>query len=96
MEHSNEELLEAAIHYATVRVSGLILPANLTVIESKAFSGLPSGTVVYIPATVSSIAEDAFDPGTVIAAPPGSFARKWGTERGFEVREDTFFQAKKE
>ena len=61
----------------------LTLPSNLTTIESEAFLGLRNVGVIYIPASVISIADDAFDPGVVIAAPEGSYAISWAKANGF-------------
>ena len=40
---------------------------------------------VSIPATVLSIADDAFDAGIVIIAPAGSYAETWARQHGFTV-----------
>lgn len=87
VEYGNDDLLKANLHCAPDLVPQLILPASLTTIESEAFQGLPEGIVVFIPNAVTSIAEDAFDTGTVIVTPSGSFAAQWGREHGFEVHE---------
>ena len=87
VEYGNDDLLNAKVHCVSALVPQLILPASLTTIESEAFQGLPEGIVVFIPNAVTSIAEDAFDTGTVIVTPSGSFAAQWGREHGFEVHE---------
>ena len=87
VEYGNDDLLKANFHCVPALVPQLILPASLTTIESEAFQGLPEGIVVFIPNAVTSIAEDAFDTGTVIVTPSGSFAAQWGREHGFEVHE---------
>ncbi len=87
VEYGNDDLLNAKVHCVSDLVPQLILPASLTTIESEAFQGLPEGIVVFIPNAVTNIAEDAFDTGTVIVTPSGSFAAQWGREHGFEVLE---------
>ena len=61
--------------------------AQLTVIESEAFAGLPENTIVYIPETVVSIADDAFDSTVIILTPGGSFAAGWA-----ETHDITYYQ----
>ncbi|MBQ6528233.1 MAG: leucine-rich repeat protein, partial [Clostridia bacterium] len=57
------------------------LPSDLTTIESQAFADLSSVDAVRIPATVTSIADDAFS-GTdiVILTPAGSYASEWAQD----------------
>ncbi len=63
----------------------LSLPAQLTMIESEAFSGLSAVEAVRIPATVQSIADDAFSGSNIIVlAPAGSYAIQWAADH--EVR----------
>ena len=82
----NEPLENAEIHYNyRVITNVLTLPASLTVIESEAFVGLGSVDAVSIPATVTSIADDAFDAGVVIIAPAESYAETWANDHGFTV-----------
>ena len=57
-------------------------------IETQAFQGLPDGTVVFIPGSVSSIASDAFDADIVIVTSFGSYAAQWGKEHGMQVIEE--------
>ena len=55
-----------------------------TVIGDRAFAG--SGLkAVYIPASVHSIATDAFPNGTVIYTPAGSYAEGWANDNGFRT-----------
>lgn len=67
----------------------LTLPAGLQVIESEAFAELTNADAIRIPASVTDIAEDAFN-GTsaVILAPAGSYAAQWAADRGLEVIEE--------
>ena len=61
----------------------LTLPANLTKIESEAFSGLTSVDAVRIPETVVEIADDAFDGSSVvIIAEPGGYIEEFCNEHG--------------
>ncbi len=62
----------------------IVLPASLTAVEIQAFQGIPEGSVVFIPGSVTAIADGAFDEGTVIVAPVGSFAAQWAETHGFE------------
>ena len=63
----------------------LRLPKFLTVIESEAFADLKDVDAISVPATVTSIADDAFDTGVVIIAPAGSHAEAWAVSHGFKV-----------
>lgn len=82
---SNDPLLNAGIHF--LPVPNLVLPSELTEIESEAFAGLPQNSIVYVPDSVTSIAEDAFDEGTIIVTPEGSPAAEWADTNGFECYE---------
>ena len=81
----NDPLLNANIHF--LPVSNLVLPSELTKIESEAFAGLPPNSIVFVPDSVTSIAEDAFDEGTIIVTPEGSPAAEWANTNGFECYE---------
>ena len=51
----------------------------------EAFAELRTAEAVYIPASVSAIAADAFDhTGVIIAAPAGSYALEWAEANGFD------------
>ena len=78
----NYSLDNIAIQYRPV--ADLVLPASLTVIQSQAFLGIPEGTIVFIPDNVTDIAETAFEEGTIIVAPAGSYAAQWADAHGFE------------
>ena len=69
------------VHIVQVGDRILDLPADLTTIESQAFADLSSVDAVRIPATVASIADDAFS-GTdiVILTPAGSYASEWAQD----------------
>ncbi len=62
----------------------LILPANLTIIESEAFAELTVDVIV-IPASVSSIALNAFS-GTnaILSATMDSYAETWAKRKRIE------------
>jgi hypothetical protein len=56
----------------------IILPADLTTIESEAFANLDSTVSILVPETVIFIADDAFaDSDVIIIAPAGSYAIQW-------------------
>ena len=80
IEDNNEFLTNAVLR---IIYPDLILPAQLTAIESEAFAGVPEGSVIFVPDTVTAIAPDAFDPGTVIITPADSYAAGWAAENGF-------------
>lgn len=67
----------------SVHNNALVLPDNLISIGSKAFVDLPSIEYVYIPKSVTSIADDAFDENIEIIAPSGSYAIEWAQNHGF-------------
>ncbi len=78
----NDPLLNASLQ--VLILPDLILPDNLTVIDSEAFTGLQEGLVVFIPETVVSIAEDAFDNTVIILTPAGSNAAEWAERHSIE------------
>ena len=80
IEDNNESLTNAVLR---IIFPDLILPAQLTAIESEAFAGVPEGSVIFVPDTVTAIAPDAFDPGTIIITPADSYAAGWAAENGF-------------
>ena len=85
----NSEFKAATVHFECAPMPTytkvVVLPASLTTIRSEAFAGLASMEAVSIPATVTWIAEDAFDPGVIIIAPVDSYADRWAKDRGFPV-----------
>ena len=66
----------------------LALPEGLSVIGTEAFRGLPEETALRLPAGVTTIAADAFDPGTLLLVPAGSPWASWAEEHGFPVLEE--------
>ncbi len=66
----------------------LSLPTSLTTIESEAFTGLPSVDAIRIPANVTSIASDAFDPDMVLLVPANSQWVQWATDYGYTPIEE--------
>ena len=80
---NNTCLTEAVFHYSFNHI--LDLPNSLTSIESEAFAGLNDIDAISVPATVTSIADDAFDTGVVIIAPAGSHAEAWAVSQGYKV-----------
>lgn len=89
IDNSNDPLFTATIHFNAVIVTNVLdLPAELTVIESGAFTGLDSADAVRIPAGVTSIADDAFDPGMTLIVPSGSPWAQWAADRGYGVAEE--------
>ncbi len=82
-------LTYATIHYkAYANSPDMVLPASITMIDSEAFIGLPSGTIIQIPATITSIADDAFDKGIVLLVPAGSDWVDWAERNGYTVIEE--------
>ena len=73
-----------ANHTETKILQGiLLLPADLTIIESQAFANLSGRIAVRIPASVKSIAEDVFSGSDVILlVSDGSPWQAWAEERG--------------
>ncbi len=66
------------VHLETVGDRILTLPASLTAIESQAFADLTNVDAIRIPASVESIADDAFSGSDiVILTPVGSYAETW-------------------
>ena len=61
----------------------VIVPAGATAIESRAFADSALAEIV-LPASVTSIAEDAFEgcDDLIVAAPRGSYAHGWALARG--------------
>ena len=67
----------------------LTLPNQLTEIRSEAFADLPSVETVRIPASVTSIADDAFSGSDVIIlAPEGSYAVQWAKDHEMDWIEE--------
>ncbi len=63
----------------------LTLPADLTTIETAAFSNLGSTDAVRNPGSLQVIVDDAFaGSDVVIIAPAGSCAIQWAEENEFE------------
>ena len=60
----------------------LVLPADTEVIESGAFVGV-AAEAIQLPAGVTQIATDAFDPDIVLIVKPGSYAESWAQANGF-------------
>ena len=73
--------MNATVHYART----IELPANTTVIKSRAFANLKEAELIVIPEGVSYIAPDAFA-GTdaIISVTKGSYAESWAIENGAE------------
>lgn len=72
------------IRFVSIPENILTLPVSLTAIESEAFAGVATDAV-RIPATVSSIADDAFEEEIIILAPLGSYAAGWGEKHNYVV-----------
>ena len=80
------ELAYAAVYFRRSKVSpDMTLPAVLETIESEAFAGIPAGIKIYIPATVTDIAADAFgDSDVVIYTEPGSAAETFARDHHYD------------
>ncbi len=61
--------------------NALRLPANLKTIDAEAFSGVKN-VAVYLPAGVTAIADDAFDPTVVLVLPDSAWA-SWASSHGY-------------
>ncbi len=70
--------------FASVSASSVLIPDGCTAIGPCAFAG-SSLTLIYIPSTVTSIAEDALPDNVTICTVPGSYAETWGHDNGFTV-----------
>ena len=82
----NDPLLDATIHYNSRWFTSILtLPANLTAIESEAFSGLPGVEAIRIPAAVTTIATDAFDKTVTLLVPNDRLAQ-WADANGYSWR----------
>ena len=65
-------------------ISNFTLPSAATEIESEAFANLANVVIIVIPASVTSIADDAFaGSDVIIKAPADSFAYHWAESHGF-------------
>jgi len=65
-------------------VSGILsIPDEVTSIGSEAFRGVED-TLLVIPRGVVQIADDAFDPESILAVYRGSSAEEWALEHGFK------------
>lgn len=65
-------------------VSGILsIPDEVTSIGSEAFRGVED-TLLVIPRGVVQIADDAFDPESILAVYRGSSAEEWALEQGFK------------
>ena len=66
----------------------LSLPLSLSSIESEAFTNLPNVDAIRIPASVTTIATDAFDPGMTLLVPAGSQWIQWADDNGYVAVEE--------
>ena len=88
VQTGNDPLRSAMIHYNWAGGGMLILPEELTKIGTGAFTNLPEVNTVVIPASVTEIADGAFDPDITIKAPAGSYALIWAMNNGFSYIEN--------
>ena len=70
---------DVAFLVATGLMPDLILPASLTEIGSEAFSGI-SARFIEVPATVTQIADDAFNTFVTLIVAADSYAETWARE----------------
>ena len=82
---NNKYIVEATWHYASEIIINLTLPSSLTAINSETFIGLPPSTVIYIPSSVQTIAENAFNNDVIILCDEGSVAYTRCKELGLIV-----------
>ncbi len=88
---ANDENISASVKLSVIRDFQYILnlPSHLTEIGSEAFADLPAIEAVRIPASVTSIADDAFARSDIlILAPEGSYAIQWAQDHGIEWIEE--------
>ena len=79
----NAPLFNAALHCGSPLFSRiLLLPESLEAIGSEAFTCLDAVDAIRIPASVHSIAADAFDQGMVLYVPGAGWA-KWASDNGY-------------
>ena len=64
--------------------ASMILPASTTTIQEKAFVGIKDALFL-IPAAVTFIADDAFDPSAIVLVDEGSYAEERCRELGLKV-----------
>ena len=84
----NGSLFNANIHYNCMLVNILTLPDSLNIIDPEAFTGLPAVDAIRIPASVSTIASDAFDPGMILLVPTDSAWVTWAENNGYVAIEE--------
>ena len=84
----NDAALTASCTVTVGSAVVLTLPADLTAIGSEAFAGLPGVDGIRIPAGVTDIAPDAFDPGVTLLVPAGSGWAQWAAENGYAAVEE--------
>lgn len=80
-------LLEEEAMYGVAASIVDLRGSNVSVIGSKAFGGNPNLEMVYLPASVRTIAGDAFRGSghVVILCPKGSYAHNWANQNGYAV-----------
>ncbi len=63
----------------------IIIPADTTKVESEAFANTPDNAIVYFPATVNEIAQDAFSGvnGLIILGARNSAAQRFAEQNGY-------------
>lgn len=76
---NTDDILYGLLGHAPTSV--LRLPAGTTTVEAQAFAGVPA-EAAYIPASVKTIANDAFDPGVILVLQNDTLAA-WARERGY-------------
>ena len=87
--YSGSPAANLGVPFFTLDQNILTLPANTAAIESEAFVGLGAAVIVEIPATVTTIAPDAFNDSTVaFRCAEGSLAADYAAEHGIPVVPD--------
>ena len=70
--------------FSGIAATGVRIPDGVTSIPARAFAGCAQLVMVYIPASVTQIASDAFDqPVLRVYGPPGSAAEQYAKEKGY-------------
>ena len=71
--------------FAGIETEEIVVPAGCTGIGSRAFAGCGKLRLAVLPASVRSIADDAFEGYSLtILAPAGSYAAVWAQNHGFD------------
>ena len=82
------KIIEAEAFMGDSSIDEVVLPDGVEIIGSKAFAN-SSLKQIFLPSSVTYIAEDAFDRDIVIEATEGTIAYIWAKENGYIEDEET-------